>query len=290
MVHASPVPPTDNAAAYTWQEVIRANSTDTYSRTWLRFLLPVALSAYLALVLLTPSQTTAAAAATTGEAVRYTSPEGLRMTLDGPFSAALLKIHYVAGVALIPLALVQKHLLTRMVTPGTPSGDARALWIRDAVHPALGGTIVTCMLAMAVAGYMLRTPSTFPGFSTAMVFFVAPWAVFIAGIGFSASWGFKVVHAVIGNCIVKACVAVPLARLSGTALQRLYTDAAASAASAGDAPTPAVLSAGYYHGILFSAVVIGAWQLFDLWEFRQHLRGARKNGDIAALLAAKKKH
>jgi hypothetical protein len=103
---------------------------------------------------------------------------------------------------------------------------------------------------MAYAGFSLRAYSTFSGFSTAMLFFVAPWVAFLVLVPLSVWKNWHVVHAVAGNCVFKAAVAVPLARVIGAGLQRLN--------ALGD------LGAEYYAGIAASAVIIGAWAVKDL--------------------------
>ncbi len=191
------------------------------------------------------------------------------MTLLRPFAGLDLNIHYICAVLLVPAALAQKYLVSRMrknSPPASPAegnavpaascpGATAAQFYRTNVHPNLGHAVVVLMAGMAYGGFQMRQASDFPAFQAAMLYFVAPWVIFIVGILATASYKLAVLHAVLGNLVVKACVAVPVARLLGTALQHLY-------ASLGQPES--VLSQGYYHGIIGSAVLTSVWAIVDI--------------------------
>lgn len=258
---------------YTWQDVLVAESRDVYHRSALRVLIPTGLMCYVGYVLWWGWSNEHGASH-----LDYTSPEGLRVPLRSPFSQLLLRLHFWSAVAMIPLVIIQKHLTPAMAFRTQQAGgalddaasnthNARARWLRDAIHPALGGTILMCMILMAAAGFFLRGSPAFAGFSPTMILFVAPWVIFIPGLALSPGLlDMKRLHAVLGNCVFKACVAVPLARVFGVALQRILL---AQEARATD-PDVSVLGRGYYLGIAASAVVIGVWAAADLTAF---LRG-----------------
>lgn len=173
----------------------------------------------------------------------YSSPEGLRMTVNGSFPQVFMRVHYWAGVLLIPFAVIQKHVSLAM---GKVKRSSRTLRF---AHKWLGYTIVLMVCFMAGGGFSLRQYSTFDGFQIAMVLFVAPWVLFALLVPISGYCNWGLTHVISGDALFKACVAVPLARSLGVLLQTC------SALS---------LSNGYYAGILMSTVVIGVWATYDV--------------------------
>ena len=76
------------------------------------------------------------------------------------------------------------------------------------------------MTAMDVCGFMMGDLSAWPGFSTFNFFFAAPWVLMFAGIYGCASSKLVCYHRFFGNMLLKGCIATPLARLAGAALQK----------------------------------------------------------------------
>ena len=165
------------------------------------------------------------------------------MTVNGSFPQVFMRVHYWAGVLLIPFAVIQKHVSLAM---GKVKRSSRTLRF---AHKWLGYTIVLMVCFMAGGGFSLRQYSTFDGFQIAMVLFVAPWVLFALLVPISGYCNWGLTHVISGDALFKACVAVPLARSLGVLLQTC------SALS---------LSNGYYAGILMSTVVIGVWATYDV--------------------------
>jgi hypothetical protein len=171
------------------------------------------------------------------------------MALRESFPSKFLLIHKLAGLALIPMCVAQKHLVPLML-PDKKTGRLVDAEMARKLHVVLGYMTIVGIGYMAYAGFSLRVYSSFTGFETAMLFFVAPWIIFLLVVPLSAWKNWHVVHSVAGNCVFKAAIAVPLARVIGAGLQRFNV--------LGD------LGAEYYAGIASSALIIGAWAVVDL--------------------------
>ena len=250
----------------------------------------------------------------------YVSPEGLRMTVRDDFDPTMLQMHRWAGALLLLLAWMQKEsvpfLKAQLVRRGVRrtatatatgthpplldsnrrrKGPAATLTLgRDTgalgLHAALvGQACIVLMAVMAFAGFSLRsTPISLAHFPTAMIAFVAPWVAFVFSVGKSASKGWSMAHAMLGNLVFKSCIAVLVARLLGVALQRALVGSVPAAAAEGSsasmmntttivvspaffaavtgAADPAVaLSDGacYYIGIAGGALCGAVWQVID---------------------------
>ena len=178
------------------------------------------------------------------------------MTLSSLFPRRLLTVHKVAGVLLLPLVFLQKHMVPAM-RYRSGSCDRRNRWLHPEVarriHVVVGYSIVAAIGYMAFAGFSLRKHSTFSHFSLAMVGFVAPWVLFLILIPLTVWKKWAIAHSIVGNVVFKACVAVPLARALGCAFQSRYI-----------APLFDSMGSAYYAGIGCSAVVVGAWALYDV--------------------------
>ena len=243
----------------TWLKILRINTfhdsfhdednrEPSVARRALRIAVLAFLAAYWTKVALSSSGTTQE------DLLVYESPEGLKMTLTESFPSLFLMIHKYAGLLLLPLCVVQKWLVPLMCVDKKSGRPFDAETARK-LHVVVGYATLGGIGYMAYAGFSLRAYSTFSGFNTAMLFFVAPWVVFLVLVPLSVWKRWYVVHSIVGNCVFKAAVAVPLARVIGASLQRIN--------AFGD------LGAAYYTGIAASAVIIGAW---SLWDLRKTLR------------------
>ena len=276
-----------------WSAVIKADVGDSFKFLIVRYGTYALLAAYIGLVLFRHSTTEArsiptavssSSADSTENASRiafdYFSPEGLRMTLSAAFPTDWLNIHYYCAVLLVPAALLQKHFIRKMDPSGAKNKEEQTFY-RKNVHPNLGHATVMLMVGMALGGYKIRDVSTFPNFLTAMIYFVAPWAVFIVGIIFTAYYKWTKLHAILGNCVVKSCVAVPLARMLSTALQTQYVANLTTARHTEGyaAAEHQALSDGYYQGILSAAVIIAVWVVVDLIGFLRRLKAQEDDDD-----------
>lgn len=252
----------------TWQAVIKAHiATDSYCdghttprKLWwsapLQYGIPTFLCGYLAVACLRSNvyETSRGAEGS----LLYASPEGLQMTLHEEFPSWFLQVHRWAGVVLVPLVVLQKHLVPSMaVWPrGSDQRNRLSRWSPEAVrksHVVIGYASLGAIGYMAFCGFFLRSSSTFEGFQWAMVLFVAPWIVFLAAVPLTVWKDYRVAHAVIGSAVFKACVAVPLARTLGVVLQQWSS-------------SPATMARDYYLGIGIAAVAVGAWAIRDAWK------------------------
>ena len=238
----------------------------------------VFLLAYLVTVLARRSESVDLPAGSGTTAVGYMSPEWLRVPLLRRFDPTWLTLHYAAGIVLVACAMTQKALLPLMCR-GTHRKTSR--WLHARVF---GPLTVIAVVAMATGGFMMRHDPDVPHFTTAMVAFVAPWVAFLAVVWPSASLGAWRLHAIAGEALVKACIAVPLARVLGAGLQRLDRSAVETVfevawpmqwvagrffnfeTSAVDALAFDDVS-GYYTGIAMSALVTATWAVADIISF-----------------------
>jgi hypothetical protein len=223
--------------------VIEAASRDSFSIAF-RYPIVLFLCAYLLTVMLNTSRNSVQ-----DGTLQYESPEFLRMQLRHAFPQFELHAHGIAGVALVIAAVTQKLLVPRMLK------SSRARWLHGKV---LGPFILACIAIMVTAGFSLRSASQFTSFETAMIWFGAPWVTLFFLTGISAKLRMWRLHAVCGDAVVKACVAVPLARLTGAVLQRwqaFMTD-----------------EQGYYYGIALASVVVGIWAVADAYTLLDRVR------------------
>lgn len=181
------------------------------------------------------------------------SDSGLEMDVTGPFPVWMLRAHGGGACLLVLLTLLQKESVRRM------AADAEGA---TALHRRVGYCCLAALAVMDGAGYALGSGySKFEGFGTFVKFFAAPFALWLVGIWLSAAAGWLRTHALLGNMLLKGCIATPLSRLGGATMQRLGWSTAA----------------GYYQGIFGVACVIGVWQLADLAEFARAAREARRS-------------
>ncbi|KAJ9451198.1 hypothetical protein DIPPA_27688 [Diplonema papillatum] len=237
----------------TWGSVLAAASADSYFGGMQYLVLPF-LAVYLFVIACYTSTTLPLEAATRLNATEgpqtllllYEAPDALFMVLRDTFSGASLSAHSWAGIALVVTAHAQKHTI-----PGMACGRGTARVLHRYVF---GPMTLVLASVMAYYGYDLRRASDFPAFNQAMVAFVAPWIVLVPTVVGSARIGYKRTHAVLGDCLVKATVAVPLARTLGAFLQRWPADVFSHAE-------------GYYLGIFVAAFIVAAWTCLDAYLF-----------------------
>jgi hypothetical protein len=177
------------------------------------------------------------------QGVEYVSPEGLTMPLRSAFPEWFLSMHRWAAVLIIPLCVAQTEIVGLMDDrkEGDVSSRKRA---RDA-HAVVGYSLLGCVGLMAVGGVMLRDSSQFSHFPLFVGAVVSPWIGMLSILPLSAFKNLPLVHASAGSVMFKSCIAVPLARVLGVALQSYLGDA----------------ERGYYYGILGSTVVTTVWTL-----------------------------
>ena len=119
------------------------------------------------------------------------------------------------------------------------------------VHRRLGYCILLACAIMDGAGYYMGRYSAFPHFETFSVWFALPFAVWLILIPLTAKLKLLHTHRLLSNMLVKGCIATPLSRVGGAHLQRMGWETAS----------------GYYVGIFGVAMVIGVWQLIDIYYY-----------------------
>jgi hypothetical protein len=218
-------------------EELKLDRSDAYNR-WVRYVAVPALTAYGAMTVLS-SHTVEEKDGMFRYAARDT---GLVMTTTSVFPKSLLATHMWSGIALFTLTVIQKAVVYGMSTSYK--------YYRD-IHGALGFFILLLSLSMAAAGFGLGLHSALPSFVAFSVLFSAPWVFWSVSVWWSASMKRIQLHRLLGNMMLKGCLAVPLSRVVGSVLQQQGW---------GEAE-------GYYQGIGFASVVVGVWQIMDLIEF-----------------------
>ncbi len=233
------------------QKLLAEDASDLYHRRLKLVLVPV-LGAY-ALNALFARSSAARVRGEVGEWLSISGDSGLRMALRAPFPPLLLAAHSVGAVVLMALTLFQKEVVRAM---------ARDLAGYVALHRRIGYAALAALAVMDAAGYAAGSAySAFPGFSTFAKGFALPFAIWLVGIWATAWAGWLRSHALLGNMLVKGCIATPLSRIGGACLQRMGWP----------------MAAGYYQGIGAVACVIGVWQAADCLAFaRKELERRRR--------------
>ena len=216
--------------------VVKADAADAYHRC-LKIIAFPCLVAYTLNALMHEGRTFTAS--TNGEYLSMSGDSGLRMTLSQPMPAWMLKAHSYGALALVLLVLSQKEVVRRMASDY--AGFARA-------HRVLGYATLAALATMDAAGYALCAFSTFEHFAYFAVAFAAPFALWLVGIWYTARTRRWRAHAFLSNMLLKGCIATPLSRLGGAALQRRGWP----------------LAQGYYEGIFGVALIVGLWQAADI--------------------------
>ena len=124
---------------------------------------------------------------------------------------------------------------------------------------------------MDTAGYLMCKNSTFEHFQAFAVLFALPFAVWFVGIWLSARLGWWRAHGFLANMLLKGCIATPLSRVGGAALQRRGWDYAP----------------GYYQGIFGVAAVIAVWQLVDIARLYWTVTGGTSSSSRASSSSSK---
>eukprot|EP00045_Choanoeca_perplexa_P001899 m.22250 g.22250 ORF g.22250 m.22250 type:complete len:184 (-) comp11223_c0_seq1:38-589(-) len=171
----------------------------------------------------------------------------LRFDLLDILPAVPLSAHAIAAGILVGQAYFQKW--TALKLPLTASSKPSSVVV---AHRTNGYLTMAAMLTMATSGFVLGRHGRFPGLSYFNFAFAAPWLGMCYQLYRSVQSRDWLYHQLIGNMIVRSCLAVPLARVIGAMLQQ--HDHVSNAT-------------GYYGGIGLASVCIGAWQLNDWKEY-----------------------
>jgi hypothetical protein len=181
---------------------------------------------------------------------------GLKMTMSEFPPSRFLNIHATSGMLLCVIVLVQKQTVLWMLE--------RSYAQYKVIHKYLGYVILLLICGMVYGGYMLGLYSAFPAFSTFSIFFAAPFAFWTVAIYYTARPSMISVHRLLGNMLLKGCVAVPLSRIGGAFLQNLdgWNDVS-----------------GFYQGIGGTAMIIVVWQGYELFDWWCQWRSTDKKSD-----------
>lgn len=176
---------------------------------------------------------------------------GLRMQLTVEQLPLLLhRGHSIAAVFLCVTLVCQKQTVVNMYSALCSKDGRYASHLF--FHKWIGRLALGLVAVMDLCGLLMGPLSAWDGFTTFNFFFFAPWVFMAIGIYGCASSKLLCYHRFFGNMLLKGCVATPLARLAGAALQKQgWKDAQ-----------------GYYVGIGMVTAVISAWQIADaaaLW-------------------------
>ena len=136
---------------------------------------------------------------------------GLKMTLGSPMPKWMLLAHGRGALALCTLVFLQKEVVRRMAENLRSTAQSTSTW---------GYLRLACLFIMDAAGYWMCGFSTFENFQLFAIFFAMPFALWLVGIYASARAGWWRSHAFLSNMLLKGCIATPLSRLGGAALQQ----------------------------------------------------------------------
>ena len=164
---------------------------------------------------------------------------GLLMKTIQPFPEYLLSMHWIMAVLLFLLVFFQKLTVYKML-----SG-----W-RKKVHSKVGYAILFLIGGMNYAGYKLGDYSSLPNFDWFIIVFAAPWAIWMVSIYITIKLKQIMLHRFLSNMLVKGCIAVPMARIVGSSLQRMGWEE----------------GSGYYTGIGAVSLVISVWLFYDIYK------------------------
>ncbi len=144
----------------------------------------------------------------------YSRDTGLKMTLNAKFPKYLLHIHSFASFVLVMGAFFLKFSTLQLAK----ASNVKIIKLYKSLHVLVGYATLIAAICMAVAGFFLGYYSDLDNFETFSYFFAGPWFVFFFGIYYSAKWKLWGWHRVLGNMLVKGCIAVPLVRILGSYL------------------------------------------------------------------------
>lgn len=226
----------------------RADAADAYHRAVKLVALP-AIGAYCLHAIAAGTQHVTGSNAT--GLVSTGADSGLEMTLMSPMPQWLVVAHSRGAIALCFLVFLQKELVR---------GMAQNLVAFRAAHTYVGYLTLLALFIMDAAGYLLSAFSAFERFQLFAVFFALPFALWLVGLYATARAGWWRAHAFLANMLLKGCIATPLSRLGGAALQRRGWDRAS----------------GYYQGIFGVALIIALWQAADCLSLWRELRLERR--------------
>ena len=243
------------------------DAADSYNAYVRPILLLVGLPVYLAYLAVNVSRTPKIdyGDGTAGYLNSRARDSGLRMEITSPFPESQLITHGVAAVLLFVLIVIQKESVRAM--RGAPlrcpnifswvgaSSDAAMRW-----HRRIGRCCCVLMVVLAAPGFLLCRHSSWEHFETFSYFFAAPWLCWAAAIYLTATPRLIHTHRFVGNMALKGCIAVPLSRIAGAALQERGWGE----------------ERGYYVGIGGVSAVVLLWLVYD--NVREALKGSGDKG------------
>jgi hypothetical protein len=235
---------------------IRRDTADAYT-TWARWIVVPLLVAYVGVAVFSEHEVAELEGGKFSYAARDT---GLKMTTTAPFQSSILKTHLWCGLALVVVTLVQKTTVGWMASSYQDYRD---------IHGMFGFFVLMLSFTMSGAGFLLGFQADLPNFRIFSVFFAAPWVLWSVSVWFTAAPRRIHLHRLLGNMMLKGCIAVPLSRISGAVLQH---------AGWGEAE-------GYYTGIGLASVVVGVWQCADCVSLFLRGRSSYAEEAVAAVSA-----
>eukprot|EP01102_Stenamoeba_stenopodia_P014063 TRINITY_DN4640_c0_g1_i2.p1 TRINITY_DN4640_c0_g1~~TRINITY_DN4640_c0_g1_i2.p1 ORF type:complete len:304 (+),score=60.65 TRINITY_DN4640_c0_g1_i2:278-1189(+) len=186
------------------------------------------------------------------------------------FEGSLLSLHSIAAAFLFLLVAIQKYTVQRMK-------DDKDYKTYADIHRNVGYICLIVIPTMALGGFLLGGYSSFENFSYFSVVFAAPFVFWTLGIYWTAqkySSSMISAHRLLGNMLLKGCVAVPLARVFGSLLQ-----------SRGDWDD----EVAFYTGIKLASLLIAIWELTEMYywyirfkSLRSHVKPASQDTQFDA--------
>jgi hypothetical protein len=191
--------------------------------------------------------------------IHHSRDVGMRFDLLNSLPAVPLAVHTIAAGLLLAQAYFQKYSAMYML-PDTCIYTSTVV----KAHRVNGYLTLASMSAMAIGGFELGRHGRFPGLRLFNFAFAVPWVVMIQQLYVSIKSRDWLYHQLVGNMIVRSCLAVPLARVFSARIQQ------------SDQVSNAI---GYYLGIGTASIIIGVWQGFDLLEYRRLCRSDSIDAD-----------
>jgi hypothetical protein len=158
-----------------------------------------------------------------GVSTHISRDSGLRMQLlVDELPVFLHRGHSIAAVLLCFTMVYQKQTVLTMYKSLRLGGQASGSSYSNHLfwHRWVGRLGLVLVVVMDLCGLFMGPLSSWPSFETFNYFFFAPWVFMIIGIYGCASSKLLCYHRFFGNMLLKGCIATPLARLAGAALQK----------------------------------------------------------------------
>ena len=168
------------------------------------------------------------------------------MYLKDFFPNWALKIHGIGGIFVIIQTFYLKYSAHFMLDdyPNNYKTNKK-------LHKYVGFINLIVVLCMDFGGFFMGSFSKLNNFDKFVYFFASPFIFWTITLYiFAKKKKYLFIHILMGNMLMKACVAVPLARVLGSYLQKTELFEKID---------------GYYIGIISATILVGLWQVYELF-------------------------